>query len=60
MLIPPHSEYCLLMNFTEMTVFQEANFKCHETFTEADAIKRIQKSLSDTFHYKYFIVEMDE
>lgn len=29
------------MNFTQIALFEEANLKCHETFTEMEALKKI-------------------
>jgi hypothetical protein len=56
----PQFDHCLLMNFTELNLFQEAQLKCHETFTEADALKQIKKSLGETNQFKYFVVEIEE
>jgi hypothetical protein len=56
----PQLDHCLLMNFTELDLFQEAQLKCLETFTEADALKQIKKSLSETSQFKYFVIEIEE
>jgi hypothetical protein len=48
------------MNFTEVNLFQEAQLKCQETFTEADALKQIKKSLGETNQFKYFVIEIEE
>lgn len=48
------------MNFTEVQLFHEAQLKCHETFTETDALKRIKNSLDTPTHFKYFFIEMEE
>ena len=53
-------EHCLLMNFTELALFQEAGMKCHETFSEGDALKRIKNSLGETFQFKFFVIEIEE
>lgn len=46
--LPVDIEFCLLMNFTDLQLFDQASFKWLETFTEADALKKIQKSLDDS------------
>ena len=48
------------MNFTEIAQFEELNLKCHEAFTESEALKKIQKSLKDKFEYKYFMIDVDD
>jgi hypothetical protein len=32
---------CLLMNFTQKTMFEEINLKCVEVYTESEALKKI-------------------
>lgn len=48
------------MNFTQIALFEEANLKCHETFTEMEALKKIQKTFDETIQYKYFMIDLDD
>ncbi len=57
--LPVDIEFCLLMNFTDLQLFDQASFKWLETFTEADALKKIQKSLDDSVQFKYFLIELE-
>lgn len=48
------------MNFTQINIFEEASLKCHETFTEMEALKKIKKTLDENVQYKYFIIDLDD
>ncbi len=48
------------MNFTDLQLFEQANLKCLESFTEADAVRRIKNSLDENCKFKYFFIEKEE
>ena len=47
------------MMFHQIALFEDAQLKCHEAFTEIEALKKIQKTLDESIQYKYLIIDLD-
>jgi hypothetical protein len=48
------------MNFTELAIFEQAQIKITETFTEVDALDKIKKNIKNKTPYKFFFIDLED